>query len=227
MASSLLGCAAALDGTGNDAALRDEAGHALVRLATRLRVAFGPTANAVDWPWPEPVLTYENALLPQALIVAGGRLGDVELGRTGLRVLDWLIEVQTTGDGRFSPIGNRGFWRRGGPRARFDQQPIEATSLILAAEAAFAQTAEPRYLDAIERAYGWFLGDNDAGVPVADPARGGCHDGLEPFGVNLNQGAESTLMWLIALEHVRHARRAAHALPLLPVRRGASRMFAT
>jgi hypothetical protein len=226
-ASSLLGCAAALDGIRVDDAFREDTGLALLRLAARLRVAFAPTGDAGDWQWPEPVLTYENALLPQALMVAGERLGDVELGRAGLRALHWLIEVQATVDGRFSPIGNRGFWRRGGPRARFDQQPIEATSLILAAGVAFAQTAEPRYLDAIERAYGWFLGDNDAGVSVADPARGACHDGLEPFGVNLNQGAESTLMWLTALELVRDVRRVERALPAPPVQQGLSRMLAT
>ena len=121
----------------------------------------------------------------------------------GLRVLDWLIAVQTSNGGEFSPIGSEGCWPRGGQRARFDQQPIEATAMILAAEAALAQTGDPRYLAAVELAYGWFLGDNDVGLPMADPATGGCLDGLEPVGVNRNQGAESTLMWLTALEHVR------------------------
>ena len=129
----------------------------------------------------------------------------------GLLALDWLIDVQTSDAGRFSPIGSNGFWPRGGTRARFDQQPIEATALILAAEVALAQTDEPRYLDAIERAYGWFLGDNDVGLAMADPATGACFDGLEPADVNRNQGAESTLMWLTALEHVRAIRRPASA----------------
>ena len=164
-----------------------------------------PAIDGSDWPWPEPVLTYENALLPRALIVAGRRLGDAGLERRGLEVLDWLIAVQVADDGAFSPIGNDGWWRRGGPRSHFDQQPIEATAMILACEAALAASPEPRYREAAERAYGWFLGDNDVGLPVAIPATGGCQDGLEPQGVNLNQGAESTLMWLTALEHMRHA----------------------
>ncbi len=210
-ASTVLGCAAALDGPGLDPGLRDAATGALAKLSARLRNAFATAARDRDWPWPEPVLTYENALLPRALLVAGARTGDPDLSRLGLDALDWLNAVQTNVDGAFSPIGNDGFWRRGGPRARYDQQPIEATSMILAAEVAHAQTGEQRYLEIVERAYAWFLGSNDVGVLVADPATGGCFDGLEPAGVNRNQGAESTLMWLLALEHVRAVRRVATA----------------
>jgi len=203
-ASALLGCDAALRG-----GVRGETQRAFEALASRLRGAFGVVEQDRDWPWPEPVLTYENALLPRALLVAGARLGDDDLRRAGLRVLDWLVRVQTAPDGLFSPIGNDGWWSRGGTRRRFDQQPIEATAMILAAEVALEQTGEGRYRDVIEMAYGWFLGDNELGLPVADPTRGGCHDGLTPRGVNLNEGAESTLMWLIALEHVRGTRGAA------------------
>ncbi len=212
-ASTVLGCAAALDGPGLDPGLRDAAIGALAKLSARLRNAFAPAARDRGWPWPEPVLTYENALLPRALIVAGARTGDPGLSRLGLDALDWLNAVQTNVDGAFSPIGSDGFWRRGGPRARYDQQPIEATSMILAAEVAHAQTGERRYLEIVERAYAWFLGENDVGAVVADPATGGCFDGLEPAGVNRNQGAESTLMWLLALEHVRAIRRAVNAAP--------------
>ena len=159
------------------------------------------------------MLTYENALLPQALIVAGRRLGDARLERRGLEALDWLIAVQVADDGSFSPIGNDGWWRRGGRRSHFDQQPIEATAMILACEAALTVSSELRYREAAERAYGWFLGDNDVGLPVAIPASGACQDGLEPHGVNLNQGAESTLMWLTALEHMRALRRSATETP--------------
>ena len=90
--------------------------------------------------------------------------------------------------------------------ARFDQQPISTTTLLLAAETAFEETGEPRYRDAMESAYGWFLGRNDAHAPVADPASGAGADGIGPAGVSRNQGAESTLMWLIALEHIRGLR---------------------
>ncbi len=194
--------------------LHAEAEIAIARLAARLRHAFAAAGDhGSDWPWPEPVLTYENALLPRALIVVGRRLGDARLERRGLEILDWLIAVQVADDGPFSPIGNDGWWRQGGPRAHFDQQPIEATSMILACEAALAVSPLRRYRDATERAYGWFLGDNDVGVPVAIPGSGGCQDGLEPDGVNRNQGAESTLMWLTALEHMRTLR--GH-MPIMP-----------
>jgi hypothetical protein len=153
-------------------------------------------------------MTYENALLPHALVAAGLRLGDDDASRLGLRVLDWLIAAQRSPDGSFSPVGNRGWWHRGGRRSQFDQQPIEATAMLMACETAFRVTSDRRYLDTAERAYGWFLGDNDGRRTVADPADGGCHDGLGPHGVNPNEGAESTLMWLMALEHMRGLRRA-------------------
>jgi hypothetical protein len=222
-ASTLLGCAAALESPGIDDEVRAAASDALGRLADRLHRAFAPVASAEDWPWPEPVLTYENPLLPRALIVAGQWIGDHALVRMGLRVLDWLIVVQTSNGGEFSAIGSEGFWPRGGRRARFDQQPIEATAMILAAGVALAHTGESRYLDAVELAYSWFLGDNDIGLPMADPTTGGCFDGLEPVGVNRNQGAESTLMWLTALERVREIRPATGTMGPIPRRSAASR----
>ncbi len=221
-ASTLLGCAEALESPGIDDGLRTATSDALARLAGRLGRVFAPLAGSDDWPWPEPVLTYENPLLPRALIVAGRRTGDRVLMGMGLHALDWLIDVQTSNGGEFSAIGSEGFWPRGGRRARFDQQPIEATAMILAAEVALSHTGEPRYLEAIDRAYGWFLGDNDVGLPMADPASGGCFDGLERVGVNRNQGAESTLMWLTALEHVREIRREPTAAPIIRRARAAT-----
>jgi hypothetical protein len=125
----------------------------------------------------------------------------------GLSVLDWLIASQTAPEGHLSTIGN-GWWVRGGSKSQFDQQPIEATALLLAAESAHDTTADDRYRTAVERAYAWFLGENDLDIPVALPERGACYDGLTPRGVNTNQGAESTLMWLIASEHARAFRAA-------------------
>lgn len=198
-ASVLLACAAVV-------AVRpsSEIEHAAHRIASGLEARFNVTRGST-WPWPEPLLTYENALLPRALIAAGQTLRLVSMVGTGLRALDWLIDVQVAPEGHLSPIGN-GWWPRGGEKAQFDQQPIEATALLLATEVAYEVTAERRYLVALERSYAWFLGGNDLGVPVADPVRGACHDGLTPQGVNANQGAESTLMWLTALEHVRRVR---------------------
>ncbi len=109
-----------------------------------------------------------------------------------------------------------GWWPRGGGRAQFDQQPIEATALLLAAEAAHAATSDHRYAHTMESAYGWSLGQNDLGVRLADPKPGACCDGLTRRGANENQGTESTLMWLIALERVRAALPASTCVAPVP-----------
>ena len=148
-------------------------------------------------------MTYESALIPRALVVAGRWTADRRLLDAGLAVLDWLTRTAVAPAGHLSPVGNRGWWPRGGPRARFDQQPIEAAAFVHAAEAALEATGDVRYLADAERAFGWYLGWNDVGTVVADAARGGCHDGLGPDGCNVNQGAESTLAWLAAVERIR------------------------
>lgn len=206
-ASVMLGCDAVMRGAPSQ---RTAVTYRL--LAGRLQRAFESRAGSA-WPWPESRLTYENALPVRALIVGGQYLGSRPMVDAGLRLLDWLIAVQTSAAGHLSPIGNE-WWPCGGVRSRFDQQPIEAAALILAAGSACAATDDERYRGAMERAYAWFLGENDVGVPVADPASGACFDGLTPTGVNRNQGAESTLMWLTALEHIRAVRR---SLPSSPV----------
>ncbi len=198
-ASALLGCVAAAS-----AGMNGDVGSTLRLLAYRLATTFR-TCPDPAWPWPEPVLTYENGLPVQALIVAGAHLRSTEMLDAGLRTLDWLVESQTAPAGHLSPVGN-GWWPRDGVRSRFDQQPIEAASLVLAAQVALTATGGARYRDAAEQAYGWFLGANDGGIPVAMPGRGACFDALTPAGVNTNQGAESTLVWLIALESVRALR---------------------
>ena len=182
------------------------------RVANDLGQSFSDREADTDWPWPEALVTYENELAPQALIIAGRRFGRPDMVQAGLRILDWLIEAQTSADGQLHSVGNAGWWPRGGRAARFDQQPISTTTLLLAAETAFEETADPRYRDAMESAYGWFLGHNDAHAPVADPTTGAGADGIGPAGISRNQGAESTLMWLIALEHM----RALRALPARP-----------
>jgi hypothetical protein len=195
-ASVLLGCDAALRSRPNAATV-----HTYRTLAERLGSTFDGR-HAPDWPWPEARLTYENALPARALIAAGRRLDSPSMIDVGLEVLDWLIASQTAPEGHVSTIGN-GWWARDGLKSQFDQQPIEATSLLLAGESAYDTTGDERYRTAVERAYAWFLGENDLGIPVALPERGASYDGLTPRGVNTNQGAESTLMWLIACEHVR------------------------
>ncbi len=198
-ASVMLGCAATLESRlgGSSAAM-------LELLAARMHARFRRRVGGA-WPWPESSVTYENALLPRAMIVAGGALASDSMLEAGLRVLDWLIDAQTATDGHLTPVGN-GWWPRGGTMSQFDQQPIEPTALLLAAEAAYGATGDASWLAAMERCYAWFLGGNDLSEDVAVPARGACRDGLTRTGVNLNEGAESTLMWLIAVEHIRDIR---------------------
>jgi len=170
----------------------------LERLCDRLLAAFAEGAGDDSWPWPEEVLTYANARLPHALIEAGARAGREGGAAQGLRALEWLVEVQTE-DGCFSPVGNRGWYRRGGKRARFDQQPIEADAMVAACAAALRATGEAIWGDRAALALRWFLGRNVVGEPLYDAATGGCRDGLGAGGSNENQGAESTLSWLSAL----------------------------
>ncbi len=154
-----------------------------------------------DWPWAEDVLTYANGRLPHALILSGQWMSDGDMLACGLRSLDWLCEIQML-DNHFVPIGNKGWYGRGGARARFDQQPIEAHAMIDACIEAFNATQDRTWLDRALRCFNCFLGDNDLGIPLYTPRSGGCRDGLKPDGVNQNQGAESTLAWLLALTAV-------------------------
>ncbi len=152
-----------------------------------------------DWPWIEDVVTYGNGKIPQALIVSGYDMGDGELIQSGLRSLEWLTEIQTDPKGHFVPIGNNGWLTRNGIRARFDQQPIEAQEMIEAFKDAYLITADEAWIDRAQMCLEWFLGRNDLNVPLYDYRTGGCCDGLTPTGPNLNQGAESTLAWLLSL----------------------------
>ena len=161
------------------------------------------TAANDDWPWFEQSLSYDNARLSQALIRAGSDMGDTQMVDIGLRALDWLVRIQTGDSGGFSPIANSG-WRRGAPRARFDQQPLEAQCAIEACFRAWRVTGDQRWRRAMTTVFEWFLGRNDLGLPLYDYATGGCHDGLHAEGVNANEGAESTLAFLGSLLTLRY-----------------------
>ncbi|HEX6994297.1 MAG TPA: glycosyltransferase family 4 protein [Gammaproteobacteria bacterium] len=193
-AMALLGLAAAHRDFDGDRALKA----ALKRLAERLLGAFDASRGDAEWPWPEDELTYANAVLPHGLLAAGSALGRADMIDAGTAALRWLMDVQTI-DGRFVPIGNDGWYRRGGARARFAQQPIEADTSVSACAAAYRATGDTAWIGDATRAYRWFVGYNDLGVPICDESTGGCRDGLGPSGVNENQGAESTLAWLHAL----------------------------
>jgi glycosyltransferase involved in cell wall biosynthesis len=171
---------------------------ALTTLAERLEAAFGEH-EAADWPWCEDVVTYENARVPQALILAGLALDQQRLTQRGLRVLSWLLDVQTADDGHLSVIGSDGWLRRGARRAAFDQQPVEAAALIDACKAAHRATGEERWLIEMRRCFAWYLGQNDAGASLIDFKSHGCYDGLVRDGVNQNFGAESCVSWLLSL----------------------------
>ena len=177
------------------------------RLATRLLEGWRANASG-DWPWPEDTVTYDNAKLPHALVASGAALDDKAMRETGLASLRWLVEVQTAPAGHFSFIGNRGWMTRGGARARFDQQPLEAFGLVHACLAAARATGEAAWLGEARRAFDWFLGGNDLSLPLYDETTGGCCDGLTPDEVNRNQGAESTLAYLLSVLEMRaHAER--------------------
>jgi hypothetical protein len=151
-----------------------------------------------DWPWPEERLGYANAVFPEVLIAAGQLLHDPEAGYQGLELLDWLLATES-GPGHLSPTGSHG-WRTGLPRPDFDQQPIEAAALADACARAFEASRDVRWIAGVDRAVGWFLGENDRQVPVYDAASGGGYDGLHPQGHSLNQGAESTLALISTLQ---------------------------
>jgi glycosyltransferase involved in cell wall biosynthesis len=153
-----------------------------------------------DWKWFENVLAYGNARLPQALLLAGTACSDDRMISIGLESLDWLSKTQHCEMNRhFVPIGSQGFYRQGGEKARFDQQPIEAAGAVSACLQAYRVTGDTRWRAEAWTAFKWFLGDNDLQLPLYDPATGGCRDGLHPDRANENQGAESTLSFLMAL----------------------------
>lgn len=157
------------------------------------------------WTWFEEIVSYDNARLPQALIAAGHQAGRTEWVTLGIEALEWLCQAQTAEAGHFRPIGSNGFWRRGGDRAVHDQQPLEATATISACLEAWRVTGDGTWLTEAQRAFAWFLGDNDLGQPLYDASTGGCCDGLLCDRVNRNQGAESTLAFLMAATELRAA----------------------
>ncbi len=170
-------------------------------LTRRLTTLFDKVAGP-GWTWFEEGLSYDNAKLAHALIVSGHDTGDSSVSSRGIRSLRWLVEVQTSKCGQLRPIGSNGFYRRNGARAEFDQQPIEAQSTISACLAAYRITADPWWHEQAQSAFDWFLGWNDLGLELYCPQTGGCRDGLHPDRCNENQGAESTLAFLMSLSEM-------------------------
>jgi len=166
-------------------------------IALKLFKAF--QANwADDWPWLEDVLTYANGKLVHALILSGQWMYHKEMLEKGLAALEWLTELQLS-EGYFVPIGNKNWFIRGETKARFDQQPLEAYSMIEACVEAFNVTRDKKWIERAIACFNWFLGDNDLHASLYNSHTGGCGDCLVPDGVNQNKGAESTLSWLLSL----------------------------
>jgi len=160
--------------------------------------------RSVDWKWFENGLAYSNARLSQALIRAGMRSNNDAMVSAGLEALDWLATVQRCETkGHFVPIGSHGFYSKKTEKARFDQQPVEACAAVSAFLQAYRTTGKGRWRKEAWAAFNWFLGDNDLQVALYDPTTGGCRDGLHPDRANENQGAESTLSFLMALLEMR------------------------
>jgi glycosyltransferase involved in cell wall biosynthesis len=187
-----------------DAFPGDRAAHSAAdTLANRLLNCYRAGRSA-DWHWFEHSLTYSNARLPQALIRAGRRAANEEMVAAGLEALDWLTTNQRCEvKGHFVPIGSQGFYSKNTEKARFDQQPVEACGAVSACLQAYRATGKGRWRKEAWSAMNWFLGDNDLQIALYDAATGGCRDGLHPDRANENQGAESTLSFLMALLEMR------------------------
>jgi glycosyltransferase involved in cell wall biosynthesis len=187
-------------------------------LADRLMALYTRYSTA-DWQWFEEVLSYDNALLPQALLTASTDLERADMRRAALTALGWLMDVQRAGETHLVPIGSNGFYRRGGARARFDQQPIEAQATVSACLYAYEATRDGRWHDEAVRAFEWFLGRNDLGLSLYDASTGGCRDGLHADRVSQNEGGESTVAFLLALAEMtlaEHILEPAHAQTVSP-----------
>lgn len=187
---------------GEAQALRDELAEKLYR----------QWADHTDesWPWWEDILTWGNARLPHAMLLSGHAMGRQDMLDAALRALKWCLEVQTSSEGHLSIIGNNGWYVRGGEKAAFDQQPLEACALVDACLAAAEITGESQWAQHAWTCYEWFRGRNDVGAPLYHEETGGCQDGLSAHGPNQNQGAESSLAYLLSVLalHYYYERRA-------------------
>jgi glycosyltransferase involved in cell wall biosynthesis len=200
-AFSVLGMQAYLDWFPGDRSIQG----ARNLLANRLLDIYERT-HSKTWHWFEKSLSYGNARLSHALILAGWRSNNQRMVETGMDSLKWLVAEQYRDDREtFVPIGSSGFFIEGKEKARFDQQPVEACAMIAACLEVYRLTEESAWLEEAKRVFSWFLGKNDLRVPLYDPTTGGCRDGLHPDRVNENQGAESTLSFLMALLDIQAA----------------------
>ena len=176
----------------------DESVTALLRECADYLLALYKEVATDDWRWFEDIICYDNGIMPMALFQTYSILRDEKYLQVARETLEFLDKTLTH-NGRLSIVGSRGWYKRGGPRAQYDQQPIDAAAMVLAYQSAYRVTQEKEYLKRMRRAFGWFLGENDMGMSLYDHETKGCADGLLPEGVSLNQGGESTVSFLMAL----------------------------
>jgi hypothetical protein len=172
--------------------------HVRDTLVARLLESYDRSATDT-WPWFEPILSYDNARLAQALILCGHAYGPVRADEIGQEALRWLTLQQKAPQGHLRPIGCNGFHRKGEERADFDQQPVDACATVAACLDAYRTTHAAEWLTEARLAFDWFLGRNDLELELYDAKTGGCSDGLQKDRINQNQGAESTLAFLLSL----------------------------
>jgi glycosyltransferase involved in cell wall biosynthesis len=167
-------------------------------LAEKLYTLYKKNYNS-HWPWFEEKLTYANAALSHGLIIAGQRISRTDMFDAGISTLEWLFEKQMSSEGHISIIGNKNWHKNNEKESKFDQQPIEIMNMIISCSSAFMFTGDEYWFDKARKCFIWFLGQNDLGVQIYNYQTGGCRDGLHSQGTNANEGAESTLAWLISL----------------------------
>ena len=195
MAFAALGAAEVLNVDPN----HERAASLLAAAAERI-VSSTLTSSTPAWSWPEPRLTYANAVLPETLLAAGSSLNEPSMTHWGLELLEWLVDMEThNGHLSVTPTTGRG---PGDPKPAFDQQPIEVAAIADAAARAYRITNESRWLHTVRMAIDWFNGANDAHLPMFDRESGGGYDGLHERAVNANQGAESTLAAIATLQYL-------------------------
>jgi hypothetical protein len=153
--------------------------------------------SSPEWQWFEPWLTYDNGMLPFALLHSAERLKESKIAEVGLKTMNFLTEI-TLKDGYFSAIGNEKWYNKGGERSIFAQQPVDTLAMVLMYHQAFHLTKDKEYLTKLFSCFMWFLGENDLRMNLFDFETKGCCDGFESYGVNRNQGAESSLAYLIS-----------------------------
>ena len=211
-AFSLLGIHEFLRGASDDAKA-----NAACEVLTGKLVTLWQHCATEDCPWFETSATYDNARLCQALILSGKWMPHGDALEIGLKSLRWLISMQKTRAGHFRPIGSNGFYEKDGARADFDQQPVESQAMVAACLEAFRATRDGFWSGEAKRAFEWFLGRNDLGLPLYDYTTGGCGDGLHHDRVSANQGAESSLAFHLSLAEMNHAEGLNTSPPQLPL----------